>query len=311
MPPPESKEASDQPDASFSERWGNRLGVGVMRLLARLPLSWVRGLGWIMGQVLHAVASRRRRIARTNWALCFPQDGTLERHRAVRRHFVAFAQAWLDRSWLWEGSEATVRSRLKVVGATHELHGDQPVLMLAPHFVGMDAGGTALALLEPRPYACIYLSQINADVDQWIRTGRLRFGTVRLIEKQQGLRTVVQSIRSGEALYLLPDMDLGPEESIFVPFFGVPTATVPTLPRLARLGGAKVVPVVTRLTRRGYEVEVMPAWPGYPGPDAVEDTAQMNRRIEGMIKRIPEQYYWVHKRFKTRPPGEPSLYGSD
>ncbi len=300
-----------KPDASLSERWGNRLGVGFMRLLARLPLSWVRALGWLMGQVLHTVASRRRRIARTNWALCFPEDDTLERHRAVRRHFVLFAQAWLDRSWLWEGSEARVRARLKVVGATHELHGEQPVLMLGPHFVGMDAGGTALALLQPRRYACIYLSQINEDVDQWIRRGRLRFGTVRLIEKQQGLRTVVQSLRSGEALYLLPDMDLGPEESVFVPFYGVPTATVPTLPRLARLGGAKVVPIVTRLTAEGYEVEVLPAWRDYPGPDPIADTALMNRRLEGMIARMPEQYYWVHKRFKTRPPGEPSLYGSD
>lgn len=311
MPSSKPIDATATPETPFSERWGNRLGLGFMRVLACLPLSWVRALGWVMGQVLHAVASRRRRIARTNWALCFPEDSTLERHRAVRRHFVYFAQAWLDRSWLWEGSEAKVRARLKVTWATHELHSDQPTLLLGPHFVGMDAGGTALALLQPRRYACIYLSQINEEVDRWMRAGRLRFGTVRLVEKQQGLRTVVHSLRSGEALYLLPDMDLGPEESVFVPFYGVPAATVPTLPRLARLAGAKVVPVVTRLTRNGYEVEVLPAWTGYPGRDPVADTALMNRRLEGMIAGMREQYYWVHKRFKTRPPGEPSLYGRD
>ncbi len=311
MPSPTSHEVPAKPAASVTERWGNRLGVGFMRLLSRLPLGWVRALGWIMGQVLHGVAARRRRIARTNWALCFPHDSVAERDRAVRRHFVLFAQAWLDRSWLWEGREPTVRARLKVTGATQELHGEQPVLLLAPHFVGLDAGGTALALLQPRRYASIYLSQLNEDVDRWIRAGRLRFGNVRLVEKQQGLRTVVQSLRSGEALYLLPDMDFGPEDSVFVPFYGVPAATVPTVPRLARLARAKVVPVVTRLTREGYEVEVLPAWRDYPGPDAVADTALMNRRLQDMIAAMPEQYYWVHKRFKTRPPGEPSLYGRD
>lgn len=288
-----------------------RLGLAFMRLLARLPLSWVRALGWAFGLLLHCVAARRRRIARTNWSLCFPHSSEAERNRAVRQHFVHFVQAWLDRSWLWEADEATVRSRLRLVGATDELVGDTPTVLLAPHFVGLDAGGTALALFAPRHYISVYAEQLNEAADQWIRAGRLRFGSVKLVSKHQGLRPVVSALRSGGVLYLLPDMDLGAQESVFVPFFGVTAATVPTLPRLARLGNAKVVPVMTRMTASGYEVELLPAWTDYPGSDALADTALMNRRLEDMVRTMPEQYFWVHKRFKTRPPGEPYLYGQD
>lgn len=302
-----SSSAEPQPHVG----WANRLGLGFMRLLARLPLSWIRALGWLAGQVLHTVAARRRRIARTNWALCFPQDSEAQRNRAVRQHFVYFAQAWLDRSWLWEAHETTVRARLRLVGATDELQGTAPTVIFAPHFVGLDAGGTALALYVPRALISVYAEQLNEAVDHWIRAGRLRYGDVKLVNKQQGLRPVVQAVRAADLLYLLPDMDMGASESVFVPFFGVPTATVPTLPRLARLGQAKVVPVLSRITPQGYEVEVLPAWPDYPGPDAQADTALMNQRLQAMILTMPEQYYWVHKRFKTRPPGEPTVYGKD
>lgn len=294
---------------SGTKTWGGRLGVGFMRLLARLPLSWGRGLGWLSGQVLHLVAARRRDIARTNWALCFPQDSEAERNRAVRRHFVYFAQSWLDRSWVWEASEAVTRRRLRLVGAVHELATDGPILVFAPHFVGLDAGGTALALGFPRKFISLYARQRNVAVDQWIRAGRLRYGSVRLVEKHQSMRSLVQALRAGEVLYLLPDMDMGPAESVFVPFFGVSTATVPTLPRLAQMGRARVVPVISRMTPSGYDVEVLPGWDGYPGGDAVADTALMNQHLEQMIETMPEQYYWVHKRFKTRPAGEASPYG--
>jgi Kdo2-lipid IVA lauroyltransferase/acyltransferase len=305
------KNTESTPASTIDVGLSGRLGLGFMRLLARLPLSWVRALGWVMGQVLHRVAARRRRIARTNWMLCFPHSPPAECHRAVRQHFVHFVQAWLDRSWLWEAEEAVVRSRLKLVGHTAALQGQQPTVLLAPHFVGLDAGGTALALLAPRDYISIYAEQLNAAADQWIRRGRLRFGTVRLVSKHQGLRPVVQALRSGGALYLLPDMDMGRSESVFVPFFGVATATVPSLPRLAQLGRAQVVPVATRMTREGYELEVFEPWPDYPTEDPVADTAKMNRYIEDLIRTMPEQYFWVHKRFKTRPEGEPYLYGKD
>jgi Kdo2-lipid IVA lauroyltransferase/acyltransferase len=279
-----------------------------MQALAPLPLSWVRGLGWLVGQVLFMFAVKRRRIALTNWALCFPEQSEAERQKAVRRHFVLFAQTWLDRGWIWGARESTVRARIKLVGELKGLAEDGPVAIFAPHFVGLDAGGAALSLAFSRDFVSLYARQRNVAIDQWIRAGRLKYGSVRLVEKRESLRTLIQALRQGNALYLLPDMDLGPTDSVFVPFFGVPTATVPTLPRLAQLGRARVVPVMSRLTPDGYEVTVLPAWDNYPTDDPVADTAFMNQQLEAMIATMPEQYYWVHKRFKTRPPGEKSLY---
>ena len=126
------------------------------------------------------------------------------------------------------------------------------------------------------------------------------------------MRQIVSGLKSGQPLYLLPDMNFGPEESIFVPFYGVLAATVPSLPRFARLAGAQVLPVVTRLTPTGYQIEVLPAWENYPSgetsADVAADTARMNRELERYIASMPAQYYWVHKRFKTRPPGQPPIY---
>lgn len=286
----------------------NRLGVAFMRLLAALPLSWVRGLGWLLGQALHLVAARRRRIARINWALCFPEGGVTERDRAVRRHFVYFAQAWLDRSWLWEAPLKTVQKRLTLTGDLQALAGNEPTVIFAPHFVGMDAGWIALTAHLERRFCGLYAEQLNADVDRWMALGRQRFGNPHVVGKRQGIKPLVAAMRQGLPLYLLPDMDHGMRDAAFVPFFGVQTATLMSLSRLARLGRARVVPVVSRLTRNGYEVTVMSPWASYPTDDAEADTAVMNRYLEDYIRQTPEQYYWVHKRFKTRPGSEPSFY---
>jgi KDO2-lipid IV(A) lauroyltransferase len=301
--------ASEAPaPADAPMRLSARLGIGFMRLLARLPLSWVRAAGWLLGRVLHAVAGKRRHVARTNWAACFPEQSEAERHAAVRRHFVYFAQAWLDRSWLWEAPAHVVRRRLTLKGHLHVLEGTQPTVILAPHFVGMDAGGTALTAKVARRMCSVYAEQLNPDIDRWIASGRLRFGDPHVIGKRQGLRPIVAALREGLPLYLLPDMDHGERDAVFVPFFGVPAATLTSLPRLARLGRAQVVPVVTRLTPQGYEVTVHPPWTDYPTDSVEADAAAMNRALEGYIRTMPEQYYWVHKRFKTRPPGEPPFY---
>ncbi|MEZ5701795.1 MAG: lipid A biosynthesis acyltransferase [Burkholderiaceae bacterium] len=284
------------------------MAVRFMNMLAWLPLSWVRGLGWVVGLFLHAVAGKRRRIARTNWALCFPEQSETERNNAVRQHFVVFTQSWLDRGWIWGAKEATVRSRIKLVGDLSALSEEGAVAIFAPHFVGLDAGGAALSLAFSRKFISLYARQRNVAIDQWVRAGRLKYGSVRLVEKHESLRTLIQALRAGEALYLLPDMDLGPTDSLFVPFFGIAAATVPTLPRLAQLGRARVVSVVSRLTPDGYEVTIMPAWKDYPTGDPHADARTMNQHLESMIATMPEQYYWVHKRFKTRPPGEKSFY---
>lgn len=286
----------------------SRLGVVLMRCLAWLPLPVLRALGAFLGWVLYAFALRRRRVGDINLAIAFPQASPGQRRQWLRAHFVAFAQAWLDRSWLWHASTKVVSQRLKWVGDASLIEASEATVVFAPHFVGLDAGWTALSLRKSGPLATIYTPQRNEVVDAWMRQGRQRFGDVRVCRREDGLQVIRSVLKQHGVLYLLPDLNHGIEESVFVPLFDRPAATVPSLSRLARVGRARVMPMVTRLTSRGYEVSVLPAWSDYPTDDAVADTARMNRELEGLIRDLVPQYHWLHQRFKSTPHGEPSPY---
>jgi Kdo2-lipid IVA lauroyltransferase/acyltransferase len=286
----------------------SHLGVWFMRMLAPMPLRVVRALGHALGVLLFWVLWPRRKVVDLNLRLCFPQWTAAERRRVKREVFVRVAQSFLDRAWLWHADPETVRRRVVLTGALHELAGKDPTIVFAPHFVGLDAGVTGLTQQVPRRFIGIYTRQSNPVVDAWVLQGRHRFGGARPMSRSEGVREIVSALRAGDIMYLLPDMNFGPEESIFVPFYGVPAATVPSLSRFARLGRAKVVPVVTRMTPDGYDVHVLPAWDEFPSDDVRMDTALMNLRLQDYIDQMPGQYYWVHKRFKTRPPGSPRVY---
>lgn len=287
----------------------SRLGVAAMRVLAKLPLPVLRGLGRVVGHVLFVLAVPRRRIALRNLELCFPEKSAAERKQLAKESFVAFSQTFLDRSWLWFGSEALVRSRVQFTGAVHELEGDTPTIVFAPHFYSMDAGGLALPLNTEREFTSIFATNPDPVLDDWFMNGRQRFGNVRMLNRADGVKPIISTLRKGGLLYLLPDMDYGKNDSVFVPFFEVSeTATIPSLSRFARLGKAKVVGLYNRMTPEGYVAEMTPAWQNFPTDDHIADTARMNRELEAAIRTMPAQYYWVHKRFKTRPDGQASLY---
>ncbi|HWI82716.1 lipid A biosynthesis acyltransferase [Ramlibacter sp.] len=286
----------------------SRMGVWFMRAIAPLPLAWIRALGLALGWLLYVLVPSRRHVVASNLRVCFPSWDERRRRRVARATFVHVAQSFLDRAWLWHADPQVVRRRLAITGAVHELAGSEPTIVFAPHFVGLDAGVTALTQQLPRGLVGIYTRQSNKVVDEWVLAGRHRFGRTRPMSRAEGVRELVAALRAGDLMYLLPDMNFGPEESIFVPFYGVPAATVPSLSRFARLGRAKVVPLVTRLTPGGYEVRVLPAWRDFPTANVAADTALMNQRLQGYIDPMPDQYYWVHKRFKTRPAGEPPVY---
>ena len=286
----------------------SKLGLWWLRGLGFLPLSWLRSLGASLGWLLMWTVRSRRKVVDTNLRMCFPHWSEAQRAQCVRDTFVHFAQAWLDRSWLWHRSAACIASRVYLVGELDALQIDQPTVIFAPHFVGLDVGWTALTMQLPLRFTTIFTPQSNATVDAWVALGRQRFGQVRLFRREDGVKPIVAALRAHEVLYLLPDMNFGPNESIFVPFYGEPAATVPSLSRFAKLGRARVIPVTTRMTVQGYEVVVHPVWQDFPTDDVEADTALMNRRLEGLINDMPAQYFWVHKRFKTRPPGAPELY---
>ncbi len=286
------------------------VSYGVLALLwclHWLPLPLLRGLGGLIGRLLYRVGRERRRVALTNLRLCFPGKSEAEREVIARAHFIAFARAFLDRTLGWWASPARLRRLIRVTGAEHLNDPEgRPIIILAPHFVGLDAGGTMVTMLTP--LVSVYSNQKNPVFNQVLLNGRLRFNKPILLSRQDGMRKAVKALKEGYPFYYLPDMDFGPKESIFSPFFGVPAATIPAVSRLARLTGARVVACITRQVADGYEVELLPAWEDYPGDSVQADTDFMNRFIESQVLRMPEQYFWLHKRFKTRPPGEQRYY---
>lgn len=286
-----------------------RLLVGFLWMLHWLPLPVLRAIGWLMGQILYFLGRERRKVALTNLRLCFPDMGEAERERLARRHFVAFSRAFIDRTLGWWASPGRLQRLIRLKGAENLQNAlDRPVIMLAPHFVGLDAGGTMLTLAFGIPMISMYSNQKNPVINRVLLDGRRRFAEPVLLSRQDGMRKVIKALKDGYPFYYLPDMDLGPKESIFVPFFGVPAATVPGVSRLARLTDARVVPCITRQVKDGYELEILPAWDNFPGESVEADTAFMNRFIESQVLRMPEQYHWLHRRFKTRPPGEERVY---
>ena len=286
-----------------------RIALGVIWLLHFLPLALLAPIGRAFGLLLYAVAGDRRRVARTNLALCFPDWSDAQRSRVVRGHFQAFGRAVLERGILWWSSRERIVRIVRMEGLENwEAVRGRPTIWLAPHFVGLDMGGTRLA--ADFEAASMYSRQKDPVLDKILYHGRTRFVMPRLVSRQEGLRPLVKTMREGLPFYYLPDMDFGARDSVFVPFFGVPAATITGLSRMAKLARAAVVPVVTTQLPggRGYVLRFYPAWEDFPTGDDEADARRMNAFIEDRVREAPEQYHWLHKRFKTRPPGEPSLY---
>jgi KDO2-lipid IV(A) lauroyltransferase len=280
-----------------------------MRLLAYVPLPVLRAMGSLLGALLYVFARRRRGVVQTNLAACFGHLTAAQRTAIARRHFRLFAQSLLDRAWLWHAPPSVLRQRILFAGALEELSNPEPLIFLAPHMVGLDVGGVVLTELQQIKTACIYVPLTNAWAEEWMVQGRNRSGNVLSIARKDGPQPVLRGLRKGIRLHLSPDMDFGADGALWVPFYGVPAATVPALSRFAKLGRARVCTLVSRLVPGGYEVTLSAAWHDFPSEDLQADTLRMNQSMEPWIDQDPAQYYWVHKRFKTRPPGSPAMYG--
>ncbi|MRR08913.1 lipid A biosynthesis acyltransferase [bacterium] len=284
-----------------------RLVLGLLWLVHFLPLCWQAVLGRVLGRALFLLVRERRHVTLTNLRLCFPDMPKAEREILARRHFEAFGRSFIERGLLWWGGAARIRRLVTVKGeANFAAAANRPVILLAPHFVALDTGWTWFTL--HRPMASIYSKQKNPVFNRTLFEGRMRFNHPLLLSRQEGPRQIVKAMKTGRLFYYLPDMDYGRRDSIFVPFFGISTATITGLSRLARMTGAVVLPVVTRMVGQGYELEIGPVWESFPGDDEAADARRMNAFIEAEISRSPEQYLWMHKRFKTRPEGEKGVY---
>ena len=276
-----------------------------MWLLHFLPLRVQSRVGNALGVPVFLLIRERREVTRINLQKCFPAKTPAEREDIARGHWRAFTRSFLERGNLWWGSREAVRALVRLEGVENLSH--RKTILLAPHFVGLDATLSRLSL--DYPLAMMYSRQKDPRFERLMYEGRTRFGG-RMFPRQAGIKEGLRVIDEGVLYYYLPDMDFGPKRSVFVPFFGVPAATVTGLSYIARSTGAAVVPCVTRMLPggEGYVARLYPAWTGFPSGDDAVDARRMLAFIEERILEMPEQYFWLHKRFKTRPEGEPKFY---
>ena len=283
----------------------SRLVFAFMWLVHFLPLRLQAAVGSFTGSVLFWLIAERRKVTRINLQKCFPSMEPGKREARARAHFRAFVRAFIEQGNLWWAPRERIEQMVRLEGVEH-LRGKKTIVF-APHFVGFEATLARLAL--EFPVAMMYSRQKDPRFEARLYAGRTRFGGV-MYPRQGGIKRGLELIESGTLFYYLPDLDFGPKRSVFVPFFGVPAATVTGLAYLARTTGAAVVPCVTRMLPGGdgYVARLYPPWNDFPSGDDTADARRMMAFIEERAGEMPEQYFWLHKRFKTRPPGEARFY---
>lgn len=290
--------------------WPSWFLVGLAWAIGRLPFPLVWALGQVIGRLGYILAGSRRVVARRNLALCLPEQGPLAREWLLWSHFGWIGVAALAQGVGWSASRRRLARLVRIrqrESLDALLAARRPVIILVPHFLGLELGGAAFtALVHPGVYM---YQRIRDPVLDWrVRQARRRFGGIS-VERQDDLRSLIRLLRTGTPFFYLPDQDAG-RRGLFAPFCGVPASTVPMLGRFAALSDAAVIPTFARFLPwgRGLELTFEPPLADFPSGDAASDTARMNALIEARLRDMPAQYFWVHRRFKTRPPGAAALY---
>jgi KDO2-lipid IV(A) lauroyltransferase len=290
---------------------GTRILLAMLWLLQCLPLGVQAALGRTLGRLAYVAVGARRRIALRNISLCFPEQSAAQHVALAREHFQWLGRSLLERGLLWYASPERLKRLIHVEGDVALAERiDRPVMWLVPHFMALDVAGVAALLYQTVHGISIYQEQSDPVMDAAMRRGRTRLGGVEIFPRDGSGKALFRAIRRGDGFFNLPDMDFGERDAAFVPFFGIPAATLLAPSRLARALNMVVQPVVAETLPggQGYRVRFLPPWTHFPTDDAIADTTAMNKWIESEIRRLPAQYLWVHRRFKTRPPGEESLY---
>lgn len=289
-----------------------KLLLGFMWLMHWLPLPVLGRFANGIGSLLFWWMKPRRDIALTNLRLCMPELSEGERRTLARQHFQAYSRSVLERAILWWAPESRLR-RLMVIEPSFPRGtlAETPTILLCPHFVCLDVAGAATAMEINA--SSMYVQQKNATFDKLLRDGRSRFKAQKLFTRQDGIKPIIRALKAKLPYFMLPDMDFGEKDAEFVPFFGIPAATLTATARIAAATGAQIIPVIATFlpNYRGWRITYYPAWEDYPGEDITAATARMNDFIEARAREHPAEYFWTHKRFKTRPAGAPSFYAKN
>lgn len=283
----------------------------VLNLIRLLPFGVIQRLAGFVGLLAYYAVVPRRKVGTVNLQKCFPEWSEAQRQAVLKSHFRHMAKLMLEYGLYWYAPAERLRKLVRYQDKHHlddALAAGEKVILLYPHFTAFEMA--VYTLNQDVPLISMYSHQKNEELDKQILKGRHRYNNVFLIGRNEGLRAIIKHIKKSNAPFLyLPDQDFGRKDSIFVNFFGIPTATIVGLSRIAALTGAKVVPAVpTREADGTVTLRFYPAWEHFPTDNIENDTQRMNDFIEARVREHPEQYFWLHKRFKTRPEGEAGFY---
>lgn len=291
--------------------WPTWFGLGILRLLSMLPLPLLAVIGYILGSLFYALHTSRRKIALKNLKVCFPEIADSKLKKINWLHYCMLGHSVMTSCMNWWISPRRFKSLVTISGREDydaAIAQGRNIILLAPHFMSLEVSG--LALQHERPMIGVYQYMKNGLMDTMALRGRSRFCPEGLMfERKQPLRTLLREIRKGYPMLYSPDQDAG-RKGVFVPFFHTLASTIPTLAKFILTTNAVVIPCRNSILPwgKGYNVELGPRIEGLASGDEEKDTEAMNRAIEVMIRKAPEQYLWVHKRFKTRPDGEAKFY---
>ena len=284
-----------------------------MRLLALLPYAWILRLGPYLGRAYARLLPKRKTYARINIDLCFPEHDQSWRDRLLKRQFDNLGISFLEIPFTWWGSDRRFQPLAHIHGLEH-LQAAQTrgkgVLLLSAHFNSPEVGGRMLAYSAP--FWAMYRPNNDPVMDRAINQARLRH--LPGIIPRHNVREVIRRLKNNEVVWYAVDQNTARKESVFVDFFGIPASTNAATARLARLTGAAVVPFksIRRADGSGYDLYLEPAWKDFPSGDLYADTRRVNELVETWVRKTPEQYMWIHRRFRTRPKrSDPRLYPVD
>jgi len=283
--------------------------MGALRLSCLLPYPAQLHLGKAVGRLMHGLSRSRRAIARRNIELCFPELSAAERDAMTLRHFEALGASLMEMALGRWASDSKLVAMTTIEGAKYVQDlADRGigVILLSAHFTALEISGRVLSLHCP-PFDAVYRRNKNALVTEILRTGRERSAR-RTIEKND-IKSMVRSLRGGTPVWYAPDQSYNRKQSAVLAFFGQPAMTNTATGMLAKLGKAVAVPFFPRrLPGGGYELKLLPPIENFPSDDPVEDARKYVDILEQQIRLCPEQYYWVHRKFKNRPDNLPDAY---
>ena len=275
-----------------------------------LPKKILIYLGKVLGIILFLIVTERRVVVIKNLSLCFPTLNNKEIKKLAIEHFLCFGRAICETTIAWWSPEKKLRSIIKTKNFEYLAQAKKkgPVIVFSPHMVGVEIMSIFLSI--DNPSISIYSKQKNKIFNDFLKEKRERFKRANLFSRQEGIKTIIRLLKQKNLLYLLPDMDFGIKNSLFIDFFGVKTATVTSLPRLAKISNATVIPVTVKQEKNKlqYEISFHLPWEEFPGNNINIDLRKMNKFIENVVKKDIAQYYWIHKRFKTRPENDSKIY---